>query len=262
MTEAVRSVFEAFQKDAYPYHFDGTLHINIIMGGVPSNEKVAEGWIRSKMGENADEQIKELVEKTMAERGITQDEAVDEVAELKNLNGFKRTGDGVLYVEGRQLKAGLKEAASVAVSSEQIEKTGWGSTRKWLTTFLPEHVFVVEEELLFYRLVDGEKVYVTERDGIHTGFVHTPRGSAIQLQEFLRDVYVDFTVVADWPFTAKDWGIIWLKGQFQGLGASRSQGRGTYKVTRWDFTDLSTPDTKIPGPPAKVGRPRKAVAAE
>ena len=47
---------------------------------------------------------------------------------------------------------------------------------------------------------------------------------------------IPFTVVTDHDFTDKDWAMIWTTGELQGLGASRSQGYGTYTVTKWEKT--------------------------
>ena len=36
------------------------------------------------------------------------------------------------------------------------------------------------------------------------------------------------------PVTAKEWAAIWLTAEKNGIGASRSQGFGTFKVVAWD----------------------------
>jgi hypothetical protein len=92
-----------------------------------------------------------------------------------------------------------------------------------------EHVFVVEE-----RLYTGR----TEPDDVLQSFVHAsgPTGPihSIKYEELVRDVKLDFTVISDWDFTDRQWATIWLCGERQGLGASRSQGYGVYEVTCWD----------------------------
>jgi hypothetical protein len=245
-----QSVFTKYDSDSYPYRFTGELHLDVIVGGVPSDPKVAEGWIRSKI-QDTDDRIRELVAETMADRKKSAEEALAIVNEMKNLNGFKRDvttalakeaqekalleGEdpevvmniGELYVEGRQLKAALKEAVSVAAGADKVDMTGWGKTRKWLTNFFPEHVFVVEEKLY---------LGVVRPHGIFQQFVHTHRGSSIQYQEYVQDATISFTIIADHPFSQRDWGMIWTTGEKQGLGASRSQGYGTYQVTKWEDT--------------------------
>jgi hypothetical protein len=217
------SVFAKHATKAWPFKFTGTLHVRNIAGGTPSDPKVAEGWLKTKLADK-DDLIREAVATTMAERGITADEAAAEVDMLKHLNGFKRDDQG-LYIEGRQLKAALKEAASVAVASGKLNARGWGKTNKGLLSYLAEHVMVVEDRL---------HLGVTEATGITQRFVHTWRGTGIQYEEYVEDAKVDFTVIADHDFTDEQWAMIWLTGEQQGIGASRSQGFGRYEVTRWE----------------------------
>lgn len=218
------SVFEKFKKDAYPYRFAGQLVVGTISGGVPTDPKVAEAWLKTKLGIDKDDLIREKVAEVMVQRGVTADEATKLVDAEKHLNGFKRDEHG-LYIEGRQLKAAIKEAASVAVAAGKLTARGWGKTNKGLLGYLAEHVFVVEERL---------HLGVTEATGINQRFVHTFRGSGIQYEEYVNDAKIDFTVIADHDFSAKEWAAIWLCGENQGIGASRSQGYGRYEVTRWD----------------------------
>lgn len=217
------SVFAKHMTKAWPHKFQGTLHVRTIAGGTPSDPKVAEGWLRTKLADK-DDLIREAVATTMAERGITAEEAAKEVDTLKHLNGFRRDEQG-LYIEGRQLKAALKEAASVAVAAGKLNSRGWGKTNKGLLSYLAEHVMVVEERL---------HLGVNEATGITQRFVHTWRGTGIQYEEYVDDAKVDFTVITDHDFTAEQWAMIWLTGEQQGIGASRSQGFGRYEVTRWE----------------------------
>lgn len=256
--------FDNYRELAYPYVFKGVLEVGVICGGIPSDPRVAEAWLKTRMGLDNDATLMAAVATTMAEREVTLDEATALVNEQKHLNGFKRercadcTGEYVcarkgahrLFIEGRQLKAALKEAVSVAIAAGKVEQKGWGSTRKWLSTYFPEHVFVREEKL-FLRVKDanGELVYVTEPTGVNQRFVHTHRGTGIQYEEFVQGAIVEFTVDSDHPFSTKDWAMIWTTGEKQGLGATRSQGYGTYTVQEW---------TEVGAPPKKT---RKAAAA-
>jgi hypothetical protein len=217
------SVFEKYRGEMFPFKFNGQLIVGCIAGGTPTDPRVAEGWLKSKLGDK-DDIIRQMVAETMVERGITADEAADEVSKNKHLNGFRRDEQG-LYIEGRQLKAALKEAASCAVAAGKLNGRGWGKTNKGLLSYLAEHVFVVEERL---------HLGVTEPTGINQRFVHTFRGSGIQYEEYVTDAKVDFTVMADHDFSERDWAAIWTSGEQQGIGASRSQGYGRYEVTRWD----------------------------
>jgi hypothetical protein len=218
------SVFASYRKAAYPHRFSGELLVGCLAGGTPTDPHVAEGWLKTKLGVDRDDLIREMVAEVMVERGVTADEATKIVDVNKHLNGFRRDEHG-LYIEGRQLKAALKEAASVAVAAGKLNGRGWGKTNKGLLSYLAEHVFVVEERL---------HLGVAEPTGINQRFVHTFRGSGIQYEEYVEDAKVAFTVVADHDFSEKEWATIWLTGENQGLGASRSQGYGRYQVTRWE----------------------------
>ena len=217
------SVFEKYEPKAYPYRFAGTLLIGTIAGGTPTDPKVAEGWLRTKLAPK-DDLIRAAVAEVMVDRGISADDAAAEVDKTKHLNGFKRDERG-LYIEGRQLKAAIKEAGSVAVAAGKLDGRGWGKTNKGLLGYLAEHVCVVEDRL---------HLGVSEASGVVQRFVHTFRGAGIQYEEYVTDAKVDFTVMTDHPFTEEQWAMLWLTGQQQGIGASRSQGFGRYEVVRWE----------------------------
>lgn len=213
------SVFEKYQPIAYPYNFGITLHVPVIAGGTPSDPNVAAGWLKTKLGVDRDEQLRAMVAEVMAERKVDMDEATKIVNANKHLNGFKRDENG-LYIEGRQAKAAIKEAANV-----RWPKDRWGPTRKGTLSFFAEHVFVPEDKI--YLNVD-------EPSGVNQRFVHTFRGSGIQYEEFVTDAELAFTVTTDYDFSEKEWALLWLTGQNQGIGASRSQGYGKYTVVRWE----------------------------
>jgi hypothetical protein len=200
----------------------------MICGGVPGNQKVAEGWIKSKLNDK-DDIIRAMVFETMVERGIEEmDDAAALVDANMHVNGFKSNGDG-LYIEGRQIKAGIKEAALIAVSSGNLNGRGWGKTNKGLRSFVAEHVVVVEDKI---------PLGATEPSGVQQRFIHkvTKSGavSAIHYEEYVEGATLDFTVRTDYDFSERDWAMIWLTAEQQGVGASRSQGFGRYEVTRWE----------------------------
>lgn len=213
------SVFANFDESAYPHRFSGTLLVGTLVGGTPTDPKVAEGWLRSKL-EKKDDIIRDLVAEVMVQRGVDAEAATEEVNRNRHLNGFRRDESG-LFIEGRQLKAAIKEAANVRWAGDR-----WGPTRKGTTAFFAEHVFVTEQRL---------HLGITEPSGVMQRFVHSWHGSAIQYDEYVEDAKIDFTVVADFAFTDKQWALLWLTGQRQGIGASRSQGYGCYEVVRWEL---------------------------
>ena len=161
----------------------------------------------------------------MVERGITADEAAEQVDKLKHLNGFKRNDHG-LYIEGRQLKAAIKEAAGVARATDKL-KMKWGTTNKGVLGFVAEHIMVVEDTL---------QLDVTEPSRILQSFPKNPRTgqTGIQYTEVIDETSFDCTIIADHKFTDQEWAMLWLTGEQQGIGASRSQGFGRYEVTRWE----------------------------
>lgn len=256
------SIFADISDRLFRHRYAVTLHVGTLVGGVPTDPNVAEGWIRTKLGKTTDELIRDEVEKVMDERGVKPDAAVEEVAKNRHLTGFKRnfysplavadqrraetTGFvfegkrkiftpeearatfGELFIEGRQIKAMFKEATMITGAAGNIPMTGWGKTRKAIKGFLAEHMFVLEDEV---------PLGVTEPSEIVQSFVHTWRGAGIKLEEHVNDVEVKFTIVTDDDFTAVDkdfFGKVLVVGEMNGLGASRSQGYGRFVVTRFD----------------------------
>ncbi len=240
-----RNVFADYQDEAYPWQFAVTLHIDRILGGIPSDPHVAEGWIRTKLGTDKDEIIRDLVNKTMEERGISAEEATKEVNLSKHLNGFKRDEDG-LFIEGRQVKSAIKEAASVALAAAKLE-TRYGITNKGVLSFVAEHIIVVEDRIY---------LGAAEPAGVLQSFPKNPitKQTGIQYTEYVDDTEVSFTVISDWPFSEQEWAMIWLTGGQQGLGASRSQGYGRYRVTEFRQLPTAYSDRK----PTRTRRPTPA----
>lgn len=266
--EGVMSVFEHLRNKIYDHRFHVELTVGCLVGGTPTDKNVAEGWIRTKMGATSEEQVAAEVAKVMEERGVTGQEAAKIIAKNRSLSGFKRdfttpiarmmqqkavhegvwvldedgetqihrtfTPDeaertfGELFIEGRQVKAMLKEAAMIAVSTKRVEAKGWGETRKGMLGFLVEHMFVSEEKIL---------LGVTDPTEVAQSFVHTWRGSGIKLEERLRDAVLSFTLACDFDFESKSkdfWAQVFVTGEENGLGASRSQGFGKFRTTRFE----------------------------
>lgn len=218
------SAFAQYTDTAWPHRYNATITVRNLAGGVPADPRVAEGWLRTKLTDK-DDLIRDLVAQTMVERGITADEAATEVDKLKHLNGFKRNQHG-LYIEGRQLKAAIKEAAGVARATDKL-KMKWGTTNKGVLGFVAEHIMVVEDVL---------QLGVTEPSRVLQSFPKNPRTgqTGIQYTEVIDEASFDFTAIADHKFTDQEWAMLWLTGEQQGIGASRSQGFGRYEVTRWE----------------------------
>lgn len=267
--DQIRGVFDQHEAKIYKYRYAVQLHVDHLVGGTPSDPNVTEGWIRTKMGLTSAEAITAAVEEVMKARPqLTAEAALDEVAKQRNLSGFKRNfttpiaqqvqrlavergvkvlnRDGVthslrkftqeqaeerfgeLLIEGRQIKAMLKEAAMISVGAGHIDGKGWGTTRKSMLNFLVEHMFVPADEVL---------LGVTDPTRVNQSFVHTFRGSGIKLEEVIDDAVVDFELWCDFDFSEKErdfFATIFVVGQQNGLGASRSQGFGRFKVTKFE----------------------------
>lgn len=220
------SPFAKFQKQAWPYEFRGTLNVKRLVGGIPSDPKVASGWIKKNLGATDEQLLHARVAEVMLERGIDRNEAAQIIIDTQHLNGFKRDENGGLYIEGRQLKAAIKEATSVALAGGKLPVgRSFGSTGKYATAFVAEHVCVMEDKL---------PLGLTEPTGIHQRFVSTHKGTGIQYEEYCDDVDINFTILTDHKFTDEQWAMIWLTGEQQGIGATRSQGYGRYMVTQWE----------------------------
>lgn len=226
------SIFAGISDKLFAHKYRADLLVFDLHGGTPTDPKKAEGWIRSKL-EATDDTVRRMVAQTMLERGVDVSDlkpeeiesAIEGVVEMRQLNGFKRTEEGELFIEGRQVKAMLKEAASIAVAGGHVNPRGWGKTNKGVLGFLAEHVFVVEDRI---------GLGVIEPSGIDQRFVHTWRGSGIQYEEYVHDAKVGFTVVSDHDFGKDFWPILWVIAERNGLGASRSLGFGTFEVQAWE----------------------------
>ena len=246
----MKAVFASYRPVVYKWRYALTLKVNTICGGIPSDPDVAASWIKTRLGIEGDTAaLTDAVAKTMAERQIPADLAAEEVAAMKHLNGFKKDRFG-LYIEGRQLKAAIKEAVSVATAAGNVPMKGYGETKKWITKFVPEHIFVLEDTLYLTELVvdaDGEPIFdtdgeyqfrhITRPTDTHQRFVQTRHGSGIQREEYVAEAYIHATIYTDYEWGAGVFEKIWVTGEQQGVGAARSQGYGRYEVVRWDLLE-------------------------
>lgn len=221
------SVFDDYRGKIYKDRYRASLVVGELHGGVPMNPDVARKWLEVKLaGSEAhlDTLKSQVIQEIGLDQGLTDDELLDEMARRNNLNGFKRTESGELYIEGRQIKAMLKEAASIAVAGGHLTQRGWGKTNKGLLGFLAEHIFVEESKV---------GLGVNEPSGIHQRFVSTWKGTGIQLEEFVEDAKVVCTVATDHDFPKEFWPTVWTIAESNGLGAARSMGFGTFEVVDW-----------------------------
>lgn len=206
---------------------------HLIVGGIPSDKSVIEGWIRSRM-DLGDAAIAELVSQTAEERGVmTPDEAIEAVMAsdlAPSVNGFKRDENGQLCIEGRIVKAALKEWANSAYPGTKFPgKTKIEGLRKGLMRYLAEAV-VVEDILI--GLGVKEPTMVEER----IKHVMTPQGprSSINRVEVVERPAITFTIaVRDDFITEEAWARIWSVGEGIGLGSDRGRSDGQFEITEW-----------------------------
>jgi CRISPR/Cas system CMR-associated protein Cmr1 (group 7 of RAMP superfamily) len=97
--------------------------------------------------------------------------------------------------------------------------------KKGIKSFVAEHIFVREQRL---------HLGADKPSDVIQSFIHTFRGSGIQYTEVLEQAEFDFTVETDRKFDDEFWAMLWLTGQRQGIGATRSQGFGAFTITEWE----------------------------
>lgn len=243
-TTTATSVFAKQAAEQYAA-YDVTIVLDgKLMGGVPKSVDLIEGWLRKNMGITDQQELHREVLKTLAgtldepvqeiEDAIAAEEVTDpiyqaavataqRIAGTNKTTGFKFDSNG-LYIEGRQLKAMMKECTNVGFAGER-----WGATRKGPKSYLAERVFV-----------NPDRVYLgkQEPDGIDTVIGHVSDASGkratLGYHEYVENVTLNFQlVVLDDSIRDADWPRIWIIAENNGLGALRSQGFGTFKVTAW-----------------------------
>lgn len=230
------SAFDSLRGQIWPYRYEVELHVPELHGGVPQDPRTVEAWIRSILIDS-DQRILRLVRETINELGYTQEDladsekmerAITETAK-KNLNGFKRNQvTGELYIEGRAVKAMLKEAANIAypwsgkTASERVTING-----KSVKGAFKEHVFVEELQI---------PLGVKDPDDVNQRFATGNRGQrTIVREEYLENAVVVFHLNTDLDMPEEFWGRIMLTAELQGLGTARSQGYGTFTTVRFEL---------------------------
>lgn len=239
LSDRVTSVFAAQSAARWKWRYDVELRVLRLAGGVPHNADVAEGWLKTKLA-SGDDLIRAQVAETMIETGSDLDEAVESVKASRHLVGFKRDAMG-LFIEGRHIKAMLKENANSTWPKER-----WGSANKGSRGFVAEHVFCTDERVYLHAAPEAgqdasDRVLGPDDATVEQTFVSTFRGQGIKLQEVVPECVVRFEIVTDYDFAGgkpaereRDfWPTLWVGAQLNGLGANRSQGNGQFVVTRF-----------------------------
>jgi len=228
-------VFDEHKDELFITYRVGIDFRDKLMGGVPMNPKIIEGWLRSKMGVTDDDEVFILMRRTLEDLGaeLPAEPTVDDLiaasealADVKQTNGFKRDDDG-LYIESRQVKAMLKEVTNILFAG-----TRWGPTRKSPKGFFAERVFPADDRLHLSR---------TEPDGVDLfiGHVSGPNGqqSTVTYYQYVQRASIEFDLLVTKDaeeVIAEHWPTMWLLAQENALGALRSQGFGRFDVVGWE----------------------------
>ena len=239
--DEIRGVFDDLDARLFVRYRVECQFIDRLMGGTPQKADLIAGWIRARAGVDEDAELAAMVRRTLGEIGVetpeeaTLDEIVamsEKVAADRHGNTFKRDANG-LYIETRQVKAGLKESCQVLFAGER-----WGRTKKGPKNALSEWIFV-----------EGQRVHLdrSEPDGTLTqhGVVTGPAGprSTLTQYDYVEQPRIAFVLksLLD-PLTGKEriepaqWKLLLSYLQYSGLGALRSQSHGQFKVVA--FTQL------------------------
>jgi hypothetical protein len=213
-------------------------HLDTLVGGIPKDPDTIRAWLKSKL-EIGEAEIVAIADETIAAMGWTAadlgskelDEVVDAVlARDTKGNSFKQV-KGELVIEGRQIKAAIKEAANSLYPGVKKwpDHPGEG-TRKGLGNYLVERVEVWERYIPIGR---KEPDIVGEQRIKHiTG--PTGKRSTINVVDLCEEVDISFTVkVLDDFINDELWGQIWEYVELGGIGADRARGDGRGQLTKW-----------------------------
>ncbi len=212
--------------------------VDKVMGGTPAKADLIGGWLRGRMGLTDDHEIAQYVRKTLEEIGVESpaDATYEEIVAISNKaaadrhgNVFKRDVAG-LYLESRQIKAGIKESVNVLFAGDK-----WGRTRKGPKNAVSEWVFV-----------EGQRVHLGrfQPDGTWTqqGVVNSPQGGrpTLTLYEYCDQPEITFVIKSlidpesgKERLTPEQWRNVLSYLQYSGLGALRSQSFGQFQVMEW-----------------------------
>lgn len=227
------NLFKEFAEQTLWEPFDyymAQIKVGELAGGIPKNKDLIKAWVWAKNKEKSEEVLKSIYQATLEELG----DKTDEVAE-KGWTTFKYDERG-LYIEGRQLKAMMKESANI------IKKIAPGASNKPkketeveevtgitnLKSKIADHTFVMNERVHLGKTQDD--IFMVEQ-AIH---VMTPQGerSSIKRTDHVRNVELSFVIkiLRKSEITKATLMAILHYSQSIGLGADRSQGLGVFEV--------------------------------
>jgi hypothetical protein len=218
--------------------YEAELAVTTLVGGIPSNPDIVRSWLKARL-ELGDAELSALADQIIEQMAWTRvesaeqlDELLDEVmarSEAKG-NSFLMVG-GSLVIEGRQIKAAIKEASNVLYPGI----TKWPGhpgphIRKGLTSWLVERVEVVDQYIPLGRATPD---IVGQQRVKH---VSGPQGkrSTINVVDICLDVKISFTVrVLDDCIPPQLWAELWSYLEMGGIGADRARGDGRSELVAW-----------------------------
>lgn len=213
-------------------------HLDTLVGGIPKDPDTIRQWLKARL-ELGETEILAIADETIREMGWTAgdlgseqlDELVDTVmARDTKGNSFKQV-DGTLVIEGRQVKAAIKEAANALYPGV----TKWpnhpgAGTKKGLASYMVERVEVVDRYIPLGRKVPD---IIGEQRIKH---ISGPQGkrSTINVVDLCENVNISFTVrVLDDFVTSELWGELFEYIELGGIGADRARGDGRGSLLKW-----------------------------
>ena len=187
-----------------------------LIGGYPKNPEAEEAMLRARGLEDLIPKRPDPVDMTDEERTAAKEAGIN-----KSWTGFKANGNG-LYLESRNIKAMLKEAANVMKAVLEIKN---------MKSKLAERVFVEPAEIYFGK---------HKPDGVETRIVHAmtmqgPRSSLKFCDYLLQpEIAFELRVLNDGVIKEEHLRTLLEYAQENGLGADRSQDFGKFDTVLFD----------------------------
>ena len=213
--------------------------VNRLVGGTPTDPRLIEGWIKSRMPAASEAKKAGLAQATIEEVP----KKADEAANWTTFRVDKATGQ--IFIGEYQMRAAIKEAANILRSKmQEIESskkrkqekdggekasskskyTSWKAKIAERISVTPDHIFLRGPDGKFLTKVDG-----SEERPIH---VITPQGerSALKRSDFV-EKGTTFEFIVQWhddgTLDEDEFNtILWYISTYTNIGADRSQGNG------------------------------------
>lgn len=239
------SVFEKDEQRVFTTYECELSFTDKLLGGIPKDTKMIASWLKAHAGVESQEILRRRLVDTVRDLGYDPtdlegiddwdrlEEAVQQIVGEVKTQGYKSNGHG-LFIEDRGVKAMLKESANIVYPASQFFDKTTGKPLpnkdpqkgKGLRSLVAEWVYVTPREILLDR---------ESPDEVEMRTIHSPRGSSLGYFEAVIRPVLRFKVkVLHDLIQPETWAKIWIHAQSNGLGASRSQGYGTFAVTAWE----------------------------